>query len=317
MKIRQGGFGVKKNKIYITVILFIVCMLCGCSKRTELDKDDSYIYSLNGERDGLIKISYDFQGDTTEEQVKNVLEELQKPAEEIEYSTTIPAKVKIQQWEIRHTIAYIDMSNAYLKLPITEQKLILASMTQSLVEIPKISGIYITIDGDELKDSTGNPVGILNEDDFVQNNGDSLSSYEETELTLYFANESGDKLLKQNVRVKYSTNTSREKLIVEKLMHGPQDTSAYPTVNAACTLLGVTVKDNICYVNFDSEFLTSAHDIKPEITIYSIVNSLIEGTAVNKVQIMVNGDKNVTYMNTIDLSQPLQQNLDLIEHAEK
>ena len=292
----------KKSKVYITVLLFVLCMLCGCAKRTEVKNDDSFIYSVNGERNGLVKINYDFRGKTTEEQVNNVIKELQKPAEEINYSTTIPKQIKIQQCEIRHMIVYIDLNDAYLKLPVVEQKLILASMTQSIVKIPKISAIYVTVDGEELKDDKGNPAGIINEDDFVQNNGSSLSSYEETELALYFANESGDKLVKQNVQVKYSTNTSKEKLIVEKL---------------TCTLLSVTVKDNICYVNFDSEFLASAHDIKPEITIYSIVNSLIEGTAVNRVQIMVNGEKNVLYMNTIDLSQPLQQDLDLIQHAEE
>lgn len=307
----------KKSKVYITVLLFVLCMLCGCAKRTEVKNDDSFIYSINGERNGLVKINYDFRGKTTEEQVNNVIKELQKPAEEINYSTTIPKQIKIQQCEIRHMIVYIDLNDAYLKLPVVEQKLILASMTQSIVKIPKISAIYVTVDGEELKDDKGNPAGIINEDDFVQNNGSSLSSYEETELALYFANESGDKLVKQNVQVKYSTNTSKEKLIVEKLMYGPQDESVHPTISSTCTLLSVTVKDNICYVNFDSEFLASAHDIKPEITIYSIVNSLIEGTAVNKVQIMVNGEKNVLYMNTIDLSQPLQQDLDLIQHAEE
>lgn len=307
----------KKSKVYITVLLFVLCMLSGCAKRTEVKDDDSFIYSVNGERNGLVKINYDFRGKTTEEQVNNVIKELQKPAEEINYSTTIPKQIKIQQCEIRHMIVYIDLNDAYLKLPVVEQKLILASMTQSIVKIPKISAIYVTVNGEELKDDKGNPAGIINEDDFVQNNGSSLSSYEETELTLYFANESGDKLVKQNVQVKYSTNTSREKLIVEKLMHGPQDETAHPTISSTCTLLSVTVKDNICYVNFDSEFMSSAHDIKPEITIYSIVNSLIEGTAVNKVQIMVNGEKNVLYMNTIDLSQPLQQDLDLIQHAEE
>lgn len=307
----------KKSKVYITVLLFVLCMLCGCAKRTEVKNDDSFIYSVNGERNGLVKINYDFRGKTTEEQVNNVIKELQKPAEEINYSTTIPKQIKIQQCEIRHMIVYIGLNDAYLKLPVVEQKLILASMTQSIVKIPKISAIYVTVDGEELKDDEGNPAGIINEDDFVQNNGSSLSSYEETELALYFANESGDKLVKQNVQVKYSTNTSKEKLIVEKLMHGPQGESVHPTISSTCTLLSVTVKDNICYVNFDSEFLASAHDIKPEITIYSIVNSLIEGTAVNKVQIMVNGEKNVLYMNTIDLSHPLQQDLDLIQHAEE
>ena len=307
----------KKSKVYITVLLFVLCMLSGCAKRTEVKNDDSFIYSVNGERNGLVKINYDFRGKTTEEQVNNVIKELQKPAEEINYSTTIPKQIKIQQCEIRHMIVYIDLNDAYLKLPVVEQKLILASMTQSIVKIPKISAIYVTVNGEELKDDKGNPAGIINEDDFVQNNGSSLSSYEETELALYFANESGDKLVKQNVQVKYSTNTSKEKLIVEKLMHGSQDESVHPTISSTCTLLSVTVKDNICYVNFDSEFLASAHDIKPEITIYSIVNSLIEGTAINKVQIMVNGEKNVLYMNTIDLSQPLQQDLDLIQHAEE
>ena len=236
---------VKKNKAYITVLLFALCMLCGCAKRTEVKNDDSFIYSVNGERNGLVKINYDFPGKTTEEPVNNVIKELQKPAEEINYSTTIPEQIKIQQCEIRHMIVYIDLNDDYLKLPVVEQELILASLAQSIVKIPKISGIYITIDGEELKDDKGNPTGIINEDDFVQNNGSSLSSYEETELTLYFANESGDKLVKQNEQVKYSTNTSREKLIVEKLMHGPQDETAHPTISSTCTLLSVTVKDNI------------------------------------------------------------------------
>ena len=188
----------KKSKVYITVLLFVLCMLCGCAKRTEVKNDDSFIYSVNGERNGLVKINYDFRGKTTEEQ---------KPDEKINYSTTIPKQIKIQQCEIRHMIVYIDLNDAYLKLPVVEQKLILASMTQSIVKIPKISAIYVTVDGEELKDDEGNPAGIINEDDFVQNNGSSLSSYEETELALYFANESGDKLVKKNVKVKYSKNT--------------------------------------------------------------------------------------------------------------
>ena len=78
----------KKSKVYITVLLFVLCMLCGCAKRTEVKNDDSFIYSVNGERNGLVKINYDFRGKTTEEQVNNVIKELQKPAEEINYSTT-------------------------------------------------------------------------------------------------------------------------------------------------------------------------------------------------------------------------------------
>ena len=45
-------------------------------------------------------------------------------------------------------------------------------------------------------------------------------------------------------------------------------------------------------MNFDSEFLDSAYDVKPEVAVYSLVNSLIEGTPASKVQITINGEKN-------------------------
>ena len=57
--------------------------------------------------------------------------------------------------------------------------------------------------------------------------------------------------------VRYSSNVSKEKLIVEKLIQGPSGTEAYPTINPNTNLLSVTTKDGICYVNFDSTFLTA------------------------------------------------------------
>lgn len=116
--------------------------------------------------------------------------------------------------------------------------------------------------------------------------------------------------------VKYSSNMSKEKLIVEKLMKGPKKNAGYPTINPAVSLLGVTIKDGICYVNLDDEFLTGGVDVKPEITIYSIVNSLVEGTTASKVQITVNGEKNISYKDTVDLTQPLQWDMSWVENAE-
>ena len=57
--------------------------------------------------------------------------------------------------------------------------------------------------------------------------------------------------------------------------------------------------------------------MKPEIAIYSLVNSLLEGTTAGKVQIAVNGITDVSYKDTIDLSQPFQENLELLENAEE
>ena len=53
--------------------------------------------------------------------------------------------------------------------------------------------------------------------------------------------------------------------------------------------------------------------VTPEVVIYSIVNSVIESGAVNKVQISINGDSNIMYQESISLSEPLSRNLDLLE----
>lgn len=105
-------------------------------------------------------------------------------------------------------------------------------------------------------------------------------------------------------------------MIVEKLMQGPES-GAYPTINPNANLLGVTIKDDICYVNFDSTFLNGEYDILPKLTIYSIVNSLVEGTEATQVQITINGESKAKYMGTVDLSQPLKENLELVAADDK
>ena len=79
----------------------------------------------------------------------------------------------------------------------------------------------------------------------------------------------------------------------------------------------MTTKDKICYVNFDSTFLTGAYDILPELTVYSIVDSLVEGTGATRVQITINGETNASYMETVDLSQPLEADMDLVAAEEE
>ena len=116
----------------------------------------------------------------------------------------------------------------------------------------------------------------------------------------------------QETEVRHSSNVPKEKLIVERLMKGPSGSDAYPVVSPDANLLSVTIKDGICYVNFDSTFLTGAYDVLPEVTVYSIVNSLVEGTEAREVQITINGETDAKYMGVVDLSQPLEENEGLV-----
>lgn len=296
--------------------LCLSVMLASCGKRTDVGKEDPFIYCLNEDRTGLTKISYDFPEGNSEETARAVLEELKEPAEEIEYTAPIPKEVKVQGCRLRGSILDVDFNSAYLEMGALEEKLVRAAVVQSLVLIDGINAVSFTVDGEMLKDSTGFPVGLMNEDDFVENTGSSPTAYQTDTLTLYFADKEGDSLVPREVDVRYSSNVSREKLIVEKLMQGPSGSGAYPTINPDANLLSVTIKDGICYVNFDSTFLTGAYDVLPEVTVYSIVNSLVEGTEAQKVQITINGETDAKYMETVDLSQPLEEKEELVAAEE-
>ena len=296
--------------------LCLSVMLASCGKRTDVGKEDPFIYCLNEERTGLTKVSYEFPEGDAEETARAVLEELKEPAEEIEYTAPIPKEVEVQGCRLRGSILDVDFNSAYLEMGALEEKLVRAAVVQSLVLIDGINAVSFTVDGEMLKDSTGFPVGLMNEDDFVENTGSSPTAYQTDTLTLYFADKEGDSLVPREVDVRYSSNVSREKLIVEKLMQGPSGSGAYPTINPDANLLSVTIKDGICYVNFDSTFLTGAYDVLPEVTVYSIVNSLVEGTEAQKVQITINGETDAKYMETVDLSQPLEEKEELVAAEE-
>ena len=296
--------------------LCLSVMLASCGKRTDVGKEDPFIYCLNEDRTGLTKISYDFPEGNAEEAARAVLEELKEPAEEIEYTAPIPKEVKVQGCRLRGSILDVDFNSAYLEMGALEEKLVRAAVVQSLVLIDGINAVSFTVDGEMLKDSTGFPVGLMNEDDFVENTGSSPTAYQTDTLTLYFADKEGDSLVPREVDVRYSSNVSREKLIVEKLMQGPSGSGAYPTINPDANLLSVTIKDGICYVNFDSTFLTGAYDVLPEVTVYSIVNSLVEGTEAQQVQITINGETDAKYMETVELSQPLEEKEELVAAEE-
>lgn len=305
------------RKIILAAVLCITLLSTACGSSYEPGNGDPYVYCLNESGTGLVKVACDIPDDDTQKAAETVLEKLSAPADDIEYMSPIPEDVNVNSCELFGGIMEVDFSGEYLNMKSIQEKLMRAAVVQSLVRIDGVNAVSFTVDGEQLLDGEGNAVGLMNEDDFVETASSSPSAYQTDTLTLYFANKSGDRLVAETREVRYSSNVSKDKLIVEKLMQGPDSEDAYPTINPSANLLSVTTKDKICYVNFDSTFLTGAYDILPELTVYSIVDSLVEGTEATQVQITINGESNAEYMETVDLSQPLKADMDLVAAEEE
>ena len=161
-----------KKRLRILSFAVVFCMLLtlsACSGRTDVENGDSYIFGLNADRTGLIKVSYDISQEETGDAAEAMLEELKKASEEIEYTAAIPEDVEVQGCELKGSILDVDFSREYLEIENLEEKLMRAAVVQSLLRIEGIDGVSFTVDGVPLKDREGYLIGLMNEDDFVEN----------------------------------------------------------------------------------------------------------------------------------------------------
>ena len=187
-----------------------------------------------------------------------------------------------------------------------------AAIVRTFTQLDEIEYVSFQVEGTPLADHYGNIIGNMSADTFIFNVGNEINTYERVELKLYFANETGDKLVPVYRSVVYNSNISMERLAVEQIIKGPKTDICYPTISKDTKINSVNVKDGVCYVDFDSSFLSEPYNVSAEVAIYSLVNSIVELTDVNKVAFSVNGEASFTFMD-FSITGPYERNLDLME----
>ena len=95
-------------------------------------------------------------------------------------------------------------------------------------------------------------------------------------------------------------------------MEGPVQDDLRPVLPKGTVLNKVTIRDGICYVDFNEKFLEKQEGITPEVTVYAVVNSLTELSNVYKVQFLINGATKKNY-GSLDFSQTFERNLEIVE----
>lgn len=291
------------KRLYSIILgLALSALLLGCAKESG---EKILLYYLNPDANGLMQETYVCQEQQGLAMVDEVVAELQQKTDD-GLSGRIPPEVEIQSYQLEDGILEFHFDKKYQKMNTSKEVLFRAGLVQTMVQLPDVSYVTFFVGEEQMTDSSGNVIGMMQADDFLQNVGSSLKSYQTATLNLYFANKEGTQLsLETRDSVHYTANTSIEKLVVETLMKGTTSDQRSNTIASSVKLIGVTVRDGICYVNFDSTFLTAGYDQAPEVTIYSIVNSIVSNGTVNQVQILVDGGSDIIYKGTVDLRQPL------------
>ncbi|RKI78954.1 hypothetical protein D7V90_16795 [bacterium 1xD42-87] len=301
--------------LWAAVLMAGLLLLTACGNRQQEQEGTAYkIYYVNNEETKIVEREY--VSGTTDGRLlmEELLEQLTHISEKMDYETLLGKEISVEGHTLDNGLLTLDFGESYHNLKGTREILVRASIVRTLTQIPDVERMAFTVRGEQLTDAAGAAVGVMAADTFIENAGNEINAYEKVDLKLYFANETGDSLVEENRRnVVYNSNISLEKLVVEKLVEGPTTEGAYPTVNPTTKIVSVNVKDGTCYVDLNNDFLSQPYNVASDVTIYSITNSLVELSNVNRVQISVNGESNISYRENISLNNVFERNLDILD----
>lgn len=274
---------------YVFLFLLLIASACGSDKQ----EGEYKVYYLSMDWTKTIVEDVDLEKLDAKDMVSMLLVKLQEEPERSDARRTIPENIKVGEPVFSGYQITVDLSKEYYELGQVERVLMRAAIVKTLTQIEDYVYVSLTVDGEPMINDDGSLVRSMSKDSFVENPGKQINSSNSTVLTLYFANKEGTGLVKEECEVHYSSNISLDKLVMTKLIEGPQENDLQATLPSGTKIVMISVADGICYVNLDDTFKNDQNnEILEQVVLYSIVNSLTELPDVDKVQISINGDTN-------------------------
>ncbi len=313
----------KRFNMRLLSCLLAGCMLlalsgCGQKKSVVIKKDGTYLYYLSKEGSSLLPVEYEFNDNDTDAAVEDLLYHLMNvdADEKPQGQCALPENVRILSYDLTDGVLTIDFSAEYHRLEKTREVLTRAAFVRTLLQVGEIENVCFTIDGSPATDASGNVIGMMNTETFVEN-AKQINAYQHVAINLYFTDDSGTMLKKESRSIYYSSSKPLEWAIVERLIAGPKVAGNKATIPASTQILSVTNSEETCYVNLSKSFLTDALSVDEEIPIYSIVNSICDNCkSVKKVQFSIESDTDVTFRENMTLSKVYVPETSLLETKE-
>lgn len=298
----------------VGILLGCLFGLAACGKEEPAGENAWQVYYLSSSETKVEPHSREITAETTEGKLDELIQCLSSNPEKLDYKAPLAMGFQVLGTKLEGETLLLDVDAAYLGLPTTTEVLVRAAIVRTLTQLENISYVGITVEGNQLYDSLGRPVGWMNAEQFINNDGNEINTYELAKVKLYFASEDGQSLVGTYREKYYSTSMQLERFVVEELIAGPggQTEGLYPSINPGTKVINVTTKDGVCFVNLSDNFLTVVNNVSTEMSVYAIVNSLAELSNINKVQILVNGEVPASFGTAV-----FERNLDIVTTVEK
>lgn len=301
----------KNNWLRVLILtVFCIAVLCGCeSDEHEQSGGEFVLYQVSEDGMGLKKLEYNTvsNSDDTVAVIGELLGNFKL--------------VDVRDFQIKEKQLSIYFSAAYDNLQGIDEVLLRAAIVKTLCQVDGVEYVEFFVEENSLT-IDGEPVGVMSQLSFLDSiggNGDTQDKY----VTLYFSDISGTEMREVTSKLTYDMTVPLARLLVEQLLAGPEEiedvntSDVCQTIPKGTVLNSLTIRDNVCYVDFSKKFLDMQAEVKSEIVVYSIVNTLCELATVNKVQFTVEGEQQEAYGDLKGFDTPFERNLDLVSGGSK
>lgn len=230
-----------------------------------------------------------------------------------ECSVIKPVNVNSPTVEFDSIYVNVYFDSSYYDMKPSTEVLYRAAVVKELCQIEGVTYVRFYVDGKDAVYEDGSNIGNMSAEDFIDSSEGAVADVKWVTINLYYANKTGDALIKTKKKICYNKNVSLEKVVVEQIISGPEERGYYQSVPSSTKLLSISVIDRICYVNFSSEFASDMVNAKSNVTLYSLVDSLVGLDGIDGVKILVNGNSNLMYRDVISLDGIFYMNNEIVE----
>ena len=302
---------------YIVFIIFLILAIfsgCGSDKKQKDNTEYTYyVYYLNIENNESVKEGIDTEEieklERNFEKIDYLIYKLKNPDDISNLHPVLNKDIKILSYEIENRQLKLNFSLEYQSLKSDVEVLYRASIVRTFVQLDFIDKIIFTVNGSPLTDSNGNVISIMDNNSFVENMGTDINTYKEEKLNLYFSDNDYQKLVKTEIKTRIRPNIPKEKVILELLSKGPN--MVKPTIPEEMKINSIVTKNEICYIDFSIKNVSTENAVSGLLTIYSMVNSITDGSNIMKVKFSIDSNDTATYRG-VKLDEAFEKNYKIL-----
>lgn len=276
-------------------------------------KQNVDLYFMNEDGTNIVAESNTIRYKNDSELIADIIEELREGPSLANRGRIMSKDTQLNSVEFRgEKSVIVDLSEEFMTDDSSKNVLAVYAITKSICSTGKILSVQVTVNGGIITDRDGNELGFVAASD-INLETEEYSS-EMREVTLYFADSSKTGLVREVRTIMITDQQPIEQYIINELIKGPEGKDMHSVLSKETVLMSVDVEDNICYLNFKSDFLSknAGESDHEKLVIYSIVNSLTELQNIGRVQFYMDG-KRVDSFGSFNIKNYIERDNSIIE----